>query len=107
MGSPVRFGGALAMAIGITGTSCNGDASRPGQPPSAYRQQILADRPAAYWRLDEKAGTTAFDQAPATRSEIRTLDAGAGATSGDGDAAMFFNGSIGEVVVPSVRLWRS
>jgi Concanavalin A-like lectin/glucanases superfamily len=60
-----------------------------------YRTSVLADAPAAYWRLDESSGSTAADQSgnnnPGAYSSV-SLGA-AGALSGDTDAAAGFNGS--------------
>jgi concanavalin A-like lectin/glucanase superfamily protein len=76
----------------------------PPQGPSAYRAQVLADLPAAYWRLDEPAGTVMFDQMPNNnRGKIMkgvTLAYAAGATA-DGDSAMAFDGLDGQIEVPN------
>jgi hypothetical protein len=103
--STARFGGALSIVLCSAITSCGGGSSQPPQQgPSAYREQILADHPEGYWRLDEKTGTVAFDQSANANSgriaEGVLLD-DAGATRGDGDAAMFFGGTTGEIVIPT------
>jgi hypothetical protein len=103
--STARVRGALSIVMCSAITSCGGGSSQPPrQGPSAYRRQILADHPEGYWRLDEKTGTVAFDQSANVNSgriaEGVLLDF-AGATRGDGDAAMFFGGTTGEIVVPT------
>lgn len=46
------FGGTVSAAAALTVRTTNG-----------YTAIVLSDSPLAYWRLDEKAGTTAFDAA--------------------------------------------
>ncbi len=73
----------------------------PGQTPvytaaALLSQEILADNPVSYWRLNETSGTTATDAMGAndgTYVSGYTLNQG-GAT-GDGDLAVLFDGSAG------------
>jgi len=62
---------------------------------SQYATAVLADSPAAYWRLGETSGTTAADSSgngyPGTISGSVTLGA-SGAILGDPDTAMSFSG---------------
>ena len=43
-------------------------AQTPGGGGPTYSQQVLADTPAAYWRLGEASGTTAADSSGANRT---------------------------------------
>jgi hypothetical protein len=60
-----------------------------------YRDEVLADSPAAYWRLGEAAGTTAADEtanaSPGTYQGGVTLGV-AGALAGDASTAARFDG---------------
>ncbi|MEA3078247.1 MAG: hypothetical protein QOF60_3155, partial [Actinomycetota bacterium] len=75
--------------------------SRPAaaSPPSSdYRDAVLADSPAGYWRLGEASGTTAVDASGHARNG--TISAGvtlgvAGAFEAGSNAAMSFDGSTG------------
>ena len=106
----------LAASIGVMSSLAFGACSeKPAQPPpqgtSAYRQQVLADKPAGYWRLDEASGTVAFDQT-ANANHGTIVQSGvtvkyAGATTGDGDTGMFFDGLSGQIAVrnsPSLQM---
>jgi hypothetical protein len=76
--------------------------SGPGTGP-AYRSAVLADRPVAYWRLDEATGTmTAHDQTghghDGTYSTSCTLGA-AGALLNDSNTAVGLDGTAASVTV--------
>jgi hypothetical protein len=64
--------------------------------PTNYVNDVLADSPSAYWRLDENKGTTVFDRtanlATGAFSHKPTLGA-TGALAGDSDKAVTFNGT--------------
>ena len=70
---------------------------------AAYRDSVLADSPAAYWRLGEPSGTTAADASGNNRTGSYvgspTLGVG-GALVGDSNTAVSFNGSSQYVEVP-------
>ena len=60
----------------------------------SYAATVLAQNPLAYWRFDEKEGTTAYDYAGGfngTYNSNQTLGA-AGALQGDSDTAVTFGG---------------
>jgi PKD repeat protein len=85
--------------------NCVGAAPPPPPPPTVgpYRTEVLADSPAAYWRLGESSGSSALDS---SGTNIGTINSGVtlgvpGALSGDSDTAMTFNGTSGFVSVPS------
>lgn len=62
-----------------------------------YRDAVLATRPVGYWRLNEKAGTIAYDECraiPGTYVNSPTLGV-AGLLTGDANAAVTFNGATG------------
>jgi hypothetical protein len=94
----------LVLTSSILASCAEGSAARPGQPPSPYREQVLADQPVGYWRLDEASGHVAFDQS--TNHNDGVIAKGVttgypGAIPTDMDAAMFFDGISAEVSVPS------
>jgi hypothetical protein len=92
----------LIATIGIAFGSCDGTPQPPKQAPSSYRDQILADHPAGYWRLDELSGTVAFSATNAPHGTISNgVTLGYSGATADGDTAMFFDGRSGQVVVPS------
>ena len=70
-----------------------------------YSATVLADSPAAYWRLGEATGTAAADATghgtTATYFGTRTQASG-GAIFGDPDTSVSFDGSTGYVIAPSV-----
>src|SRR5262245_49942091 len=66
------------------------DADGPGGGGRSYRDEVLADRPVAYWRLGEAQGSTANDETGAAHVGIYTgaVDlAVPGAIAGDPDRA--------------------
>jgi hypothetical protein len=85
----------ISDPITITAQSSGGGAS--------YNDTVLADSPAAYWRLGEASGTTAADASGNNRSGsyLNTPTLGvAGALSGDSNTAVGFNGTNEYVNVP-------
>jgi hypothetical protein len=67
---------------------------RAPQPPPAYRHAVTCDKPAAYWRLGERRGTAARDEAssnPGSYSGSPRLGV-PGALSGDADTAVDLSG---------------
>ena len=94
-----------------TGDATPSDAKRdarfdaPADGPETYRAAVLADQPAAYWRLDEPAGaTTAVDQTGAFNGTYAGTCAHGvpGAIVGDADTAVFFDGATCRVNLPNV-----
>jgi len=72
---------------------------------SAYSDKVIADGAVAYWRLGETSGLTAVDIVGGKNGTISggvTLGQ-AGALS-DGDKAMAFDGTSGQIVTPSVTM---
>ena len=71
---------------------------------AAYRNQVLADEPLAYWRLGEPSGTSAADASgngnTGTYGGSPTLGA-TGALAGDTDTATSFDGVNDNVSVPN------
>ena len=71
---------------------------------AAYRSQVLADEPLAYWRLGEPSGTSAADASgngnTGTYGGSPTLGA-TGALAGDTDTATSFDGVNDNVSVPN------
>jgi glucose/arabinose dehydrogenase len=68
-----------------------------------YRDAILADLPAGYWRLGETSGTTAADTSGngRTGSYLNTPTLGqAGALTGDSNTSVGFDGTSEHVAVP-------
>lgn len=77
-----------------------------GSPGAAspYSMQIVADKPVGYWRLNETSGTKIFDQtANGNHGAIgRGVTVGqGGAPTGNGDAAMLFDGTSGQIQIPN------
>ena len=76
----------------------------PAFAASSYSSTVLADAPAAYWRLGETAGTTMSD---ATSNANNGTYVGGytlgqpGALPGDSNTAVSFDGTTGEATVPS------
>jgi hypothetical protein len=74
---------------------------------AGYSATILADGPAAYWRLGEISGTAAADASSHGNAGTYSGVAGAytlgqpGALYGDADTATQFDGRAGFVIVPS------
>ncbi len=72
-------------------------------PPNVYRDAVLSDTPAAFWRLGEASGTTTADASGNNRagSYIDSPTLGlTGALVGDSNTAAGFNGSGQYVQVP-------
>ena len=72
---------------------------------SAYSDKVIADGAVAYWRLNETSGTTvasAVGTSPGTISGGVTLNQ-PGALA-DGDKAMTFNGTTGQIAVASFNI---
>ena len=96
----------LALAAAIPGAAA-AIAQRPGasisSAGSAYRTQVLADHPAAYWRLGEASGTVAADEvggnAGTYNNEVSLGQPGA--LVGDQDPAVSFDGINDYVGVPT------
>jgi len=101
----VRFLVLLAAACGHSDPVGNADAPpTPDAPPDAqtsYHAAVLADSPAAYYRLGENGGTTAHDEIAGMDGTI----AGActfnvpGALAGDADGALQFDGSTCKITL--------
>jgi uncharacterized protein YceK len=52
---------ALLIALAISGCGTTATAPAPTSAPKSYSALVLADAPAAYWRMDETTGTTVTD----------------------------------------------
>lgn len=67
-----------------------------------YVTEVLADTPAAYWRLGEAAGPTADDSVGSVDGTYANCTlAAAGALAGDADTAVGFNGTTSSILVPA------
>jgi len=109
-------GGASSGADGSSSTSTStssssgGDAQQPGTDAPAdapvgnsYRDLVMSDGPAAYWRLGEASGLTAKDETgkyPGGYQGGYTL--GATTIVDDGDTAVAFAGTNGRVSIGDV-----
>jgi len=76
----------------------------PALAASSYSSSVLADAPAAYWRMGEPAGTTISDAT--SNANNGTYVGGytlgqAGALPGDSNTAVNFDGATGQATVPS------
>jgi Ca2+-binding RTX toxin-like protein len=103
-----RASAALALvATAIVGGGCGGSAAPAGQvEPShcsagePYCQSVIAKKPAMYWRLNERSGTTVRDASGNHRAGTisGTVDLGKpGGTSDRGDRAISLDGSSGYI----------
>jgi hypothetical protein len=69
--------------------------------PQSYAQRVIADGAVNYWRLGEQSGTVARDEIGGAHGTIS-----GGVTLGqkgalvDGNAAMLFDGALGQVLTP-------
>jgi len=100
-------GSVTAFVLVLAGVSCTACSRElpgpPAQGTSAYRDQVLADQPSGYWRLDEPSGTVAFDQTMNNnRGAIsKGVSPGFSGATGDTDTSMLFDGTHGEIEVPT------
>jgi uncharacterized protein YceK len=51
----------LLIALALSGCGTITPTAAPASAPNSYRDLVLADAPAAYWRMDETTGTTMAD----------------------------------------------
>jgi hypothetical protein len=97
-----RFMVGLALAASVLGF-LPGSVIRAASTGTTYRDEVLADGPRAYWRLDEATGTRAADQLsanPGAYTNGVTLDQ-PGALASEANAASSFDGSNDYVLVPT------
>jgi hypothetical protein len=95
--------GATTGTIGVTtpGGTAVSQADFTVTRPPAYREAVLADGPAGYWRLGESSGAAVDETGHAAGGTYTggvTRDV-PGALAGDSNAAARFNGSSGYVSV--------
>lgn len=93
----------LFVAVAISG--CGGTTgAAPASTPKSYSAVVLADHPAAYWRMDDTTGTTMAD---ATKNGNNghydgiVLPGQPGPFTSDGSTAVGFDGATGGAIVPS------
>ncbi len=69
---------------------------------ATYPEEVLADNPIGYWRLNETSGTTAFDSSGNARDAtyVGGVSLGASGALASGDDAAQFDGSTGYVQLP-------
>lgn len=76
----------------------------PSEPPAGdgYASVVLADGPAAYWRLGERSGTAATDASGHGFGGVYSggFALGAGGAIADGDPAVDLDGLSGKVATP-------
>jgi hypothetical protein len=95
--------GGTAWAAFVATTSNAGNSFAAAAAFSGYREEVLADSPAGYWRLGETSGTVASDQT--ANSNTGTYTNGPtlgqpGALLEDPNTAVSFDGSNDYVSVP-------
>jgi len=95
MRGSIRIAAATAVALPLLIGAASG-------ATSAYRDQVLADHPSAYWRLGETSGTVAADETGAAPGTLvnGVLLGQTGALLGDPDTAASFDGVDDYVTVP-------
>jgi uncharacterized protein YceK len=98
----------LLAALAISGCATT-TAAAPAKAPKSYSATVLADAPAAYWRMSEMTGTTMAD---ATKNGNNghydgiVMLAQPGPLVGDGATAVAFDGATAAATVPSSpRTW--
>jgi RHS repeat-associated protein len=76
-----------------------------GWSSAGYAGNVSADKPVAYWRLDEASGSAANDRSglnnTGTYSATGVTRGQPGALATDGDTAVAFDGSSGSLMVPA------
>lgn len=93
----------LPLAIAISGCATN-TAAAPTTAPKTYSATVLADKPAAYWRMGETTGTTMTDatnNGNNGRYDGIVKLAQPGPLTGDGSTAIALDGATGAAIVPS------
>ena len=94
----------VALAMSGCGAATVASTAAPSTAPKSYSATVLADGPAAYWRMDETTGTTMAD---ATGKGNNGAFAGTytlgqpGAIAADGSSAVAFDGQSGAASAPS------
>ena len=91
------------LAVAISGCATNTVAA-PTNAPKSYSATVLADTPAAYWRMGEMTGTTMADATKNGNSghyDGIVMLAQPGPIAGDGGTAVGLDGATGAVSVPS------
>ena len=94
----------LLGVMGVSGLSALAGEHRPAQAaPAEYRSLVLAKKPAGYWRLGEREGTTARDETPHRHDGAyhgRVAYGQPGAVRRDDDTAVRLDGRDAYVEVP-------
>jgi uncharacterized protein YceK len=94
----------LLLALAISGCGTTASAPAPTSAPKSYSALVLADAPAAYWRMDETTGTTMADGTKNGNSghyDGIVMLGQPGPLAADGSTAVGFDGATGSVTVPS------
>src|SRR5262249_2766087 len=90
-----------------TAALSNSPSATTSAAATGYQGTVLADGPAAYWRLGEASGTVAADSSPNARNATYGTGVAygrAGALAGDTNTAVLLNG--GSIAMPSsVNPW--
>jgi len=93
----------LLVAVAISGCGATTIAA-PASVPKSYSALVLADAPAAYWRMDETTGTTMADATTNGNNghyDGIVLLGQPGPLAPDGSTAVGFDGATGGASVPS------
>ncbi len=97
------FGGLFPAAAARFTSLFGGAAPPPPPPPPTYDATVIADAPAAYWRLGESSGPTVADavgRSPGSYLGAVTL-AQPALVAGTADASVRLNGTNASIGVPS------
>jgi large repetitive protein len=93
----------LVLALAVAGCATS-TAAAPASAPKTYSAQVLADAPAAYWRMDETTGTTMTDASKNGNNghyDGIVMLGQPGPLAGDGSTAVALDGATGGASVPS------
>jgi hypothetical protein len=94
----------LFIAISLSGCGTSTGAPAPASAPKSYSALVLADAPAAYWRMDETTGTTMADSTKNGnngRYDGIVMLGQPGPLAADGSTAVALDGATGAMTVPS------
>jgi uncharacterized protein YceK len=94
----------VLIALAISGCGTTASAPAPTTAPKSYSALVLADAPAAYWRMDETTGTAMADSTKNGNNghyDGIVMLGQPGPLAADGSTAVGLDGATGSMTVPS------
>jgi hypothetical protein len=94
----------LLIALAISGCGTAAPPPAPATAPKSYSALVLADAPAAYWRMDEPTGTTMTDSTKNGNNghyDGIVMLGQPGPLAADGSTAVGLDGATASMTVPS------